>query len=215
MGVELWGTFEDLFNLYQIVGKFWADKNSKNIKGEENRDKLISGFAYEIRKAYDGNRLKRKSSHFSFDEIDHFGTQISWIHFLFSLAAIKYNMRFKETTKFDISMILQLEYWLEKAMYGYDEIGAGSLIGFIEDGIYGSNEYIYHYMRSINLDYFLLGGGKKTFRKLPELLKRGIFFTDEYKEYKNFLEQDAKRLNCPIDELELDDDSIDYGNIKW
>jgi len=215
MGVELWGTYEDLNNFHGVVGKFWNDENRLNIKEFENRDKLISGFSYEIRKAYEGSRLKRTTSHYSFDEIDYFGAQISWVHFLFSLAALKFNMRYSETNKYDISMFLQIEFWLERAMYNYDEIGARNLIGFIEDGVYGANEYIYHYMRSINMDYVFLGGGKRAFRKLPELLKRGIFYTDEYKSYKTFLENDAKRLGCEINDLEINDDDIDYESIKW
>lgn len=216
-GVELWGTLEDLMTLHEFVGKFWSNENSITFKGGENRDSLISGFSYEIRKAYEGSRLKRKSSYYSSDdsEIEYFGAKISWVHFLFSLTAIKFNMKYLETTKFDISMILQIEFWLEKAMHSYDEVGAIKLIGFIDDGIYGANEYIYHYMRSINLEYYLLGGGKKAFRKLPELLKRGIFLTNEYKEYKRILEEDAKRLNCQVNEMDLDDDDIDYDSTKW
>jgi hypothetical protein len=215
IGVELWGTYEDFKTLHEVISKFWNDENSMKIKGDENRDKLISGFSYEIRKAYEGNRLKRKSSHYSSDKIEYFGTQISWVHFLFSLAAIKYNMRYREINKFDISLILLIEFWLEKAMNNYDNIGARYLTGFIEDGIYGANEYIYHYMRSINFDYFLLGGGKKVFRKLPDMLRRGIFFTDEYKAYRSLLEEDAKKLNCTIDEMDLDDDNINYDIDKW
>lgn len=215
LGVELWGNYDDLNNLYDIIAQFWGNDIQLKIVGHENRDKIISGFVYEIRKAYEGRRLKRKSSHYSFVEIEHLGTTISWVHFLFSLSALKYNMQYSETTKRDISFILQIEFWLKKAMLNYDVVGANNLIGFIEDGLYGANEYIYHYMRSINLDYFLLGGGKKAFRKLPDLLKVGVFFTPEYKEYKKFLEDDAKRLECEIDDLELDDDSFDYQNIKW
>lgn len=215
MGVELWGTHEDLNNLYEVIGRFWNDENKLNINGYENRDKLISGFSYEIRKAFEGSRLKRKSSHYSFEETEYFGTQISWVHFLFSLAALKFNMRYSETSKFDISMILQIEFWLERAMNNYDEIGARNLVGFIDDGLYGANEFIYHYMRSINLDYFLLGGGKRAFRKLPELLQRGIFFSDEYKSYKIELEKDAKRFDCKVNDMDIDDDNIDYENIKW
>lgn len=215
MGVELWGTREDLTNFYNVVGRFWNDDNKLNIKGYENRDKLISGFSYEIRKAFEGSRLKRETSHYSFDEIEYLGAQISWVHFLFSVTALKFNMRYSETSKFDISMMLQIEFWLEKAMNNYDEIGARNLVGFIEDGLYGANEFIYHYMRSINLDYFLLGGGKRAFRKLPDLLKRGIFYTDEYRSYKTFLENDAKRLGCEIDNMEIDDDNVDYDSIKW
>lgn len=215
MGVELWGTHEDLNNLYEVIGRFWNDENKLNINGYENRDKLISGFSYEIRKAFEGSRLKRKTSHYSFEETEYFGTQISWVHFLFSLTALKFNMRYSETSKLDISMILQIEFWLERAMNNYDEIGARNLVGFIDDGLYGANEFIYHYMRSINLDYFLLGGGKRAFRKLPNLLQRGIFFSDEYKSYKNDLEKDAKRLGCDVNDMDIDDDNIDYDNMKW
>lgn len=215
IGVELWGTYDDLANLYEVVGKFWNDETYLEKKGFENRDKLLSSFSYEIRKAKEGSRLKRKSGHFSFEEQEYFGFQISWVHFLFSLTALKFNMRFYETTKFDVSQILLLEFWLEKAMNGFDEVGATKLVGFIEDGLYGANNYIYQYMRSINLDFHMLGGGKQAFRKLPDLLKKGIFYSDEYKDYGKFLEEEAKRLNCEITELELSDDDFDYENIKW
>ena len=44
MGVELWGTYEDLDQFYDVILKFWGDENYLNKKGFENRDKLISGF---------------------------------------------------------------------------------------------------------------------------------------------------------------------------
>jgi hypothetical protein len=215
MGVELWGTYEDLYNLHDLIGKFWGDENKLNINGDASRDKVISGFSYEIRKAYEGSRLKRKTNHYSFDEIDYFGTQISWVHFLFAHVSLKFNMQYTETSKYDISIILQIEFWLEKAMLNYDEIGARDLIGYIDNGIYGANEYIYLYMRSINMDYFVLGGGKRAFRKLAKLLKKGIYFTDEYDSYKLYLDNEAKRLGCEISEMELNDDDIPYEKIKW
>lgn len=215
LGVEVWGTYDDLSNFYNVIGKFWNNEDKLTKKGFDNRDNLISGFSYEIRKAKEGNRLKRNSSHFSFEEQKHYGVQISWVHFLFSLTALKFNMKYCETNKFDISQILLIEFWLEKAMISYDEIGAKNLIGFIEDGLYGGNNHIYQCMRSVNLDFFILGGGKRAFRKLPELLKRGIYYTDEYKDYLKFLKEEAKKLNCEISELELSDDDFDYENLKW
>jgi hypothetical protein len=215
LGVELWGTSEDLNSFYDVIGKFWNDENKLNKKGFENRDSLISGFSYEIRKAKDECRLMRNNSHFSFKEQNYFGVQISWVHFLFSLTSIKFNMRYCETNKYDISQILLIEFWLEKAMDSYDSVGARNLIGFIEDGLYGGNDYIYQCMRSVNLDFFLLGGGKKAFRKLPELLKRGVYYTEEYKNYQQFLEKEAKMLNCAVSEIELNDDDFDYEAVKW
>lgn len=100
-------------------------------------------------------------------------------------------------------------------MFAFDENGAKNLVPFIEDGLYGANPFLYHYMRSINLDFLQLGGGKRSFRKLPQLLKRGVFYTDEYKEYQKFLEEEAKRLKCEINDLEINDDHIDYENLNW
>jgi len=214
IGVELWGTYSDLHTFYEIISRFWGDEEKYKIPGAENRDKVLSGFAHEIRKAYEGMRLKRKTNHFTLDEAEYFGTQISWVHFLFSLTALKYNMRYYELTKYEISVFLQIEFWLEKAMNSYDTIGARKLVGYIEDGIYGANEYIYQYMRSINFDYILLDGGKKAFRQLSALLQRGVYNTAEYQEYRFSLENDSKKLKCNITDLDIDDDDVNY-EIKW
>lgn len=215
LGIEIWGNYDDLNSLYNVISKFWSDENNLNHIGYENRSKLISGFSYEIRKAKDGRRDKRTTSHFSFEPAAYFGTKISWVHFLFSLAAIRYNMRFYETTRLDIAMMLQLEFWLENAMKNFDEIGAKELTALIDDGLYGANPFIYQYMRSINLDYFLLGGGKKAFRKLPELLERGCYSNKAYEDYFIFLRDESMRLKCNISELELNDNHINYEDLKW
>ncbi|MFK7048960.1 hypothetical protein FLACOL_01315 [Flavobacterium columnare] len=215
IGVELWGNYEDFKNLYSFISQFWNRENTLTKEDFKNRDTLLSSFSYEIRKAKDGNRLTREANHFSNEKQEYLGCQFSWVHFIFSLTALKYNMRYQETTKYDISQILLIEFWLEKAMKNYDEIGSASLVGYIEGGIHGGNELIYQYMKSINLDFFLLGGGKKAFRKLPKLLQKGVFLTHEYNEYQKLLEEDAKRLNCKMYELEVNDDFFDYDKIKW
>lgn len=215
LGAELWGTYDDLRNVYDVIGKFWNQENFLHTKGFENRDKVISGFVHEIRKAYEGSRLRREHSHFSLDTLNYFGCQFSWVHLLFSLTAIRFNMRFSESDKFDLAIILQLEYWTERAMCGFDETGAGNLKYYIADGIYQANPYIYQFMRSINADYFELGGGKTAFRMLSNLLKRAVYATDEYNSYHAHLVLEAQRLDCEITDLELSDDNINYEKIKW
>jgi hypothetical protein len=215
IGVEVWGTYEDLSTLYDVISQFWSDEKYQGVKGFESRDQVISGFSYHIRKAKEGSRLKRPSGHFFFEKQEYFGCKMSWVQIMFSLTAIKFNMRFHATTKFDIANILLLEYWIEKAMRTFDEVTANQLIGFIEDGLFGGNNYIYQYMRCIELDYILLGGGKKSFQKLPQLLKKGVYLSNEFKQYEMQLQEDAKRLNCEITDLELNDQHIDYSKIKW
>ncbi len=205
IGVELWGTYGDLYRLHEVIGKFWGkeEETGPQPKASVNRDKAISAFSYEIRKAFQGHRLEQaEHGHFHYSDGKHLGVQISWVHFLFSLTAIKFNMRYSPTDKEDIAQILLLEYQLEKAMFDYDNVGARQLRGFIEDGLYGANPHIYQYMRSITCEFFMLGGGKTAFRKLPQLLRKGIFMSEPYKTYEQSLKNDAKRLNCDSTDLE-------------
>jgi len=215
IGVEIWGTRNDLATLYDVFGRFWGEENNHIDKGYDSRDRIISGFAYELRKGYEGRRLVNKTNHFLTEDIEYFGTQLSWVHVLFSINALRYNSRFIETTKFGISIFLQFEYWLEKAMNKYDEIGAKFLVPFITDGIYSGNEHLYLYMRRIDIDYLLMNGGKIAFRQLPKLLNRAVFNTKEYKSYLCQLEKDATKFGCKISELELNDDAVDYEKLRW
>jgi len=46
LGVQIWGTFDDLTTFYNVIGNFWNQEDFLNKKGFDNRDKLISGFSY-------------------------------------------------------------------------------------------------------------------------------------------------------------------------
>jgi len=215
LGVELWGTSDDLKTLYSVIGKFWNQNEFINKVGFDNRDLLISGFSYEIRKAYDESRLKRQYNHFSLDPTPYFGTRLSWVQILFSITALRYNMQYSQADKLDVSMFLQLEYWLERSMDSFDETGGRLLKPFINGGLYSGNPALYQYMRRINLEYALLNGGKKSYRKLPDLLMKGVLNSPQYLAYMNELEIDAIRLGGTISELEIDDDEFDYESLKW
>lgn len=215
LGVELWGTYDDLNELYNVIGKFWNDEQKHNIKSFENRDTLVSGFSYELRHAFQGSRLTRTKSHFSFEQCNYFGVKISWVHFLFSLSALRLNMSYTESNKYDLSLFLQMEFWLENSMLSFDPVTSKKLIPFINGGIFAANECLYQFMRSINGEYFSFGGGKSNFKKLPSLLDRAVYFSEEYKSYMSYLTNEAKRLNCEPFELELSDEEIEYDEIEW
>lgn len=215
IGIELWGTNDDLQNFYDIVNKFWNIDEYETVRGFENRNNLISSFTYEIRHSFQGSRLKRENSHYSSEPCTYFGTKFSWVHILFSLSALRQNMNLIETNKLDISIFLGLEYWLENSMESFDSSTTKKLRHFINGGIYGGNEYIYQFMRSINAEYISLGGGKKNFKMLPEILERAILFSADYKTHLAFLESEAKRHNCEISNLEFSDEGVDYDSLEW
>jgi len=214
IGVEIWGTRDDLEYLYEVVSKFWNDEKFFNVKGYEDKNNLISSFSYEIRKASYGSRLIRNSSHYSFEEIPYLGFKISWVHILFSIATLKYNMKMAESNKGEIAMFLHLEYWIERAMESYDSIGAKKLLPYLDNAIYLGNEYLYLYMRNINATFFEMKGGKNSFRKLAELMRTCIYSTEGYKNLLNFLQSEAKKHNCDLEDLELNDDDKIY-EIEW
>ncbi|WP_027388384.1 DUF6904 family protein [Chryseobacterium gregarium] len=69
-------------------------------------------------------------------------------------------------------------------------------------------------MRNINMMYFEMKGGKLPFRKLSELMKTAAIFTPEYKELEAFLKSEAKKYNCKIEDLEINDNNEIY-EIEW
>lgn len=214
LGIELWGTYDDLNILYGIIGKFWNNERLKPVPGSKNRDKLISGFSYEIRHAFQSSRLTRESAHFSNEIIPHFGCEISWPHMLFSLAVLRYNAHFIVPGKLDLGIFLTLEHWLQRSMEEYDQEGAVLLSPFLEGAIHAANPCLYQFMRSVNMEYFLLGGGKESFRKLPKLMKRTQYPGSSYDNYMGFLAKEAARLKCDASELEFEEEKALY-EIEW
>lgn len=214
LGIELWGTYEDMKTLYEVIGKFWNDEPFGKDKAFENRDSLISGFSYEIRHCYQGDRLKGDHSHFTFDLIPHFGCQLSWVHIIFTLASLRANLAFFPATKLDLGLLLQLEYWIEQSLISFDHEGGSALVPFLNGSVYSGNPLIYQFMRSINMEYFLLGGGKPAFRKLSQLMRRSIFGTDEYRKLETQLERDGKANGCDPSELDYNEDDKIY-EIVW
>lgn len=214
LGVEIWGTADDLEQMHKLISAWWANDDLQNNEDYVNRDQLISSFSYELRHGYQGDRLKRDNGHFSFDNVPYLGFQISWVHALFTLSALKRNGHGVGLNKYERAFFLQFEFWLERAMYSFDTVGAEGLTPFIEGAIYAGNPCLYQFMRSINMDYFLLKGGKVNFRKLSKLMARASYSTHEYKQYWGRLQADAARLKCKASELDFDEEDKIY-EIEW
>ncbi len=215
LGIELWGTYSDLECLHDVVGNFWGNEDFETIKGFASREMVIRIFSYEIRKAFQECREISKQNHYTLEPAKYLGTKISWPHMLFSLSAIRFNMRFYQSNKRDLSILMYLDYCLEKSMIKFDPVGADKLKRFMSGGIDADNEYLYQFYRNIEVQYFRFSGGKRAFRRLPDLLEQAISCTRGYDSCLAMLKQEAKRLNCGIESLEINSSDIDYENMKW
>ncbi len=117
-------------------------------------------------------------------------------------------------TRLDQSLILQLEYWIEKAMFQYDPKGATELSKFIKGRIDIDNIHLYQYMRNIDNQYVGMPRGKKSFRKIPTLLKKACYGTIEYWEYNKQLELSASHFGCDVSTLDINPE-LDNEYSNW
>lgn len=202
LDVEVWGSNEGLVRLYSTLSKVWGgDALYGDVESHESRNNVINGFSYYIRKAISGEMLHNKKDF----KIEYYGFRISWVHAIFVLNAIRYNLRSKVAGKLDLAVFLEIEHWLEESMKEYDKEGFLKLQPYIDGGIYTGNPNLYLYMRSIDYQAKKSGTGKKAFRKLPALLRQAVFGTKEYEQYEIYLQAKAEEHNCSISELEISD----------
>ncbi|MBP1630572.1 MAG: hypothetical protein H6Q15_1465 [Bacteroidetes bacterium] len=206
LGIELWGDYNDLTTIHDIIDNLWGDE--LNNDSYISRSKIISNFNYNVRKAYQGQRLTKVDNGNIY-----FGTKFTWVYIIFFIHSIRENTKIIESSKLDLGFLLQFEYMLEQAMFLYDKVGANEVKKYITAGIYSENPHIYLFMLDINNEYISMKRGKVSFRKLPEILKKGVIVTQEYNDYYTFLQSEAKRYGVNINELDLDD--IINDDTKW
>src|SRR5690606_20105587 len=214
LGIQIWGSYRDLSTLYAIISEFWSVPEFEQMPGFENRNELISSFSYEVRKGMEGSRLSYQDPRLPENGSQLYGFEVSWVHIAFSLAALKENWKLVPPDKLDLAVFYSLEYWVESALEAYDIRTADKIKPSLNGAIYGANPCLYQFMRRINLDFFLLGGGKQAFRKLPNLLRTATYATVEYNEFNKHLGEEAKRLDCKPNEIDFDEKNEIY-DIAW
>lgn len=72
-----------------------------SMAGGFSSNKILSWFSYDLRKGYEGQRLTSNISPISERPIPYFGFQVSWPLILYCLAALEFNMVYKQPSKID------------------------------------------------------------------------------------------------------------------
>lgn len=211
MGIECWGSYDDLQQLYDFIANFWGDELLGSLEGGISRNKILSWFCYDLRKGFQGGRLTASTSPVSKEKIPYFGFQASWPHVLFSVAALEFNMQYKQPSKLEMGLLLQLKYLLEEAMKAYDPVTAIKLLPFLTD-ISRDNKYLYHFCRRAVIDYFKLGGGKQHFRELPLILEAGLSYSSLFSVW--YKEAETAKLTFGSDDFDWNEDDAIY-EVIW
>lgn len=124
-GIVLWGDFVTLRRLHEFI--FRVIENSELIK---NKESFVLGLAYDVRKAYEGQRRK-SLSHEAFDQEDRcmrYGVEILWPILLAQIGLLRSAMAFMSTNKLDQSIMFELEFVVESAVHEAIPAAADQLI---------------------------------------------------------------------------------------
>jgi hypothetical protein len=110
-GLALWGDYAALHRAYEFVHRAVAE--SPVIEDEEG---FVLGLAYDLRKAFEGQRSKARRSHADGDSCRIYGVEILWPVILVQAALLRQAMAFMPTTRLEQSVIYELEYVVESAL---------------------------------------------------------------------------------------------------
>lgn len=108
-GFTLWGDYEDLKSLHSFAMDI-SDKSSV-LEAEG----LIPALAYDLRKAYEGQRKSDKTTIWN-DEISIYGVEQVWPTFIMQVALLRTGLAFIDSKKFEQSQMYLLEGFLENAI---------------------------------------------------------------------------------------------------
>lgn len=212
-GISVFGTYAELDLLYETIHQVAKALDEIKDKSQEAQSNLLMNFAYEVRKASYGSRLKKKFT-YSGDKIEHtlYGFQFVWTDILTFICTLRYNAGFRQSNKLQQAILYNLEYTVETSLFEYDPEGAHQIRDFIGKGININDDYAFMIYQALHIEFVTRKGGKARFRQIPVLLNS--YFSRAGEDYKGLIasfEQSAKVQNCEVTDLAFSD----FPKITW
>lgn len=211
-GISIFGDYGDLHILYDTIHHF-ANTLDDNKNPQKAQHKLLMNFAYEVRKAYSGQRLIEKLTYDS-DNIENtfYGFQLVWTDILIFISVLRHNAGYAQSDKLHQANLYLLEFIVEKALFEYDAEGANQIKNFIGQGINITDEHAFIIYQALHIKYVTDKKGKTRFRKIPQLLSRHFFkWNSDYQQLIASFQQSAREQKCEVTDLEFSD----FPEIVW
>ena len=142
-GISIFGDFADLENLYETVHEIAEPLNENDIQ-LKGQWQLLLNFAYDIRKAYSGQRLIDKVTYNGDGhKIPLFGFQCVWTDVLIFISTLRHNAGYLPTNKKNQANLFRLEEVVERALFSYDTEGANTIQQYLGQRINIANPYAF------------------------------------------------------------------------
>lgn len=211
-GISIFGDYYDLKSLYETVHHF-TDSLSEENENQKGQSQLLMNFAYEIRKAYSGQRLT-KTIEMNEVKNTYYGCNLVWTDILLFINTLRHNAGYIQSEKAHQGILYTLEGIIDSAMMDYDPVGANMIQNHVTNRINITDKLVFLIYQSMHNDFITSDSGKERFRNIPLLFLQ--YFNEKSKERTLFiksLQDSAKKFNCEILDLEIGGE--DEIEIKW
>lgn len=164
-GIALWGDFAALDRLHEFVHHIV--KESAYI---EDKEGIVTALAYDLRKAFQGQRSHGNRTYSESDRCHIYGVEVLWPALLVQVGVLREAMAFMPTNKLDQSIMFELEYVVESALRAAMPVTADEVIHWMR--CIGNASYIH--LDSVfdsRCSYFINRPAKQRLKVLPKLME--------------------------------------------
>lgn len=206
-GVTLWGDAHDLAHLRDTI----YDLSDEEAVGPA-LSALLLGLAYDVRHAYQRDRLEQTIGLGDLDATRYRGCQILWPYFLVQVSLLRHAAGYRPTTAGHQADLYRLEAATAAALQEADAQVAQAcleLLPHVGDLPHG---YLVSFI-DVQVRHYLSGpGGKRRLARLPALLRSLQWLGPEYREYERQLKLIAEEKGCQPADLE---DAGEWPEFRW
>jgi len=200
-GIAIYGDHADLRCLYITAHKLAENHGHLTPAAHEN---VLMGFAYEVRKAYEGQRLNEPLVVFG-AEVKYPGFNFLWTDILILSNVAHRRASQVNTDEFDHVNLLMIDRIIQEAMEAYDPVGARQLRHFIGQRIDVSSPLLEQISEYVTAEYLSQKPSKKRFRSIKDMLIKFFpTYSNDHQQLSATFAVKALELNCEPQDLQLE-----------
>lgn len=206
-GITLYGDFYDLSSAHETIHKI-ADQSFL----EERLREYMLGLAYDLRKAFEGQREKRKFGVGKLDKVSYGGVAVLWPYFLTQIGMIRHFAAYTVTDHKDQSCLFLLEDCAVTSLLAMDaKVGKTCAEWLLRFPMF-PNDYLLSFVTESARKFVFDSPTKKRFASLPETLRQIDWRSPEYARYEQSVTKMAKTQKCSPHALV---DTREWPGFQW
>lgn len=210
-GLAIYGDYVDFTSLHSSIHEI-ADEDNNDL-GEIGE--FILGLAYEIRHAYQGDRLMLEMEGGSVKEPTrsvYLGFNTLWTTFLPQLAMLRDAASYQVLGRNIQSDLWRLQACAEEALMKSDANVALACMDWLKNAPRFSTDYYLEFIGDSSYTYIHKHSGKRRIKHLPDILREMSHYSKAYKKFVTELEKFAAEKNCSPKSIR---DAREWEDFKW